>query len=419
MVDMVDFALHRMAALLGAVLLLSCGSSPARQERLSEISYDSYEGLVMAGYQGWFNAPGDGAGRGWYHYEKRGSFAPGSCTIDLWPDVSEYEKLYPTEFVYEDGTPAPVFSAYDASTTDTHFRWMQEYGLDGVFMQRFVGEIANPSGKNHFNTVLDHAMTAANKYSRAICVMYDLSGMPAGGPRILLKDIQDVAAKHRLFDHAANPSYLYQNGKPLVTVWGVGFNDKRRYGLDEAEEIVDGLKSLGFSVMLGVPTHWRELGSDTVPDGRLHDLITKCDVVMPWFVGRYRHETYPKYHDLIRDDIAWAAEHGVAYAPLCFPGFSWDNMQRPGRPTSLIPRDGGAFFKDQLDFCIDAGARMIYIAMFDEIDEGTAIFKLARRTPVSQAGSRFVQLDEGVEPDTYLKLAGDAARKLKQTLSRQ
>lgn len=406
----------RMTAVLlgGFCMLIACSCGSARQEPLSTISYDSYEGLVMAGYQGWFNAPGDGTGRGWYHYEKRGTFAPGSCTIDLWPDVSEYEKLYPTEFVYEDGTAASTFSAYDASTTDTHFRWMQEYGLDGVFMQRFVVEIAGSSGRHHFNTVLDHAMAAANKYSRAICVMYDLSGMPAGGPRILLNDIKDLAARHKLFDHAANPSYLYQNGKPLVTVWGVGFNDNRRYGFDEAEEIIDGLKALGFSVMLGVPTHWRELEADTLPDERLHALIAKCDVVMPWFVGRYRHESYPKYHALIREDIAWTEEHGVGYAPLCFPGFSWDNMQRPGRPTSLIPRDGGRFFKDQLDYCIDAGARMLYIAMFDEIDEGTAIFKLARRTPVSQPGSRFVQLEEGVEPDTYLKLAGEAARRLKK-----
>lgn len=379
-----------------------------------KISYESYCGLVMAGYQGWFNTPWDGADRGWYHYTGRNGFRPGSCTIDLWPYTDEYPQLYRTEFVYEDGTAAYLPSAHDASTTDVHFRWMKEYGLDGVFMQRFVTEIARPSGKAHFDTVLEHAMTSANKYDRAICIMYDLSGMPSDGHKLLVKDIKELAKKFKLFDHKANPSYLYHNGKPLVTVWGVGFNDKRKYGLDEAEYIISNLKKLGFSVMLGVPTAWRTLEGDTVPDQRLLALVKECDIVMPWFVGRYNQDTYAaKMHSRIKDDLAWAGENGVDYAPLCFPGFSWDNMQKPGRGSSLIPRNGGSFFKEQLDYCIAAGAKMIYIAMFDEIDEGTAIFKLATHRPVGQKGSMFVPLDEGVEPDTYLKLVGEAAKELK------
>ena len=55
-----------------------------------------------------------------------------------------------------------------------------------------------------------------------------------------------------------------------MTVWGVGFNDHRQYGLKEAETIIDGLKKQGFSVMLGVPTHWRELSGDTESDPHLH-----------------------------------------------------------------------------------------------------------------------------------------------------
>ena len=42
----------------------------------------SYKGLVMAGYQGWFNCEGDGADRAWTHYSKSGKFEDGSCTID-------------------------------------------------------------------------------------------------------------------------------------------------------------------------------------------------------------------------------------------------------------------------------------------------------------------------------------------------
>ena len=61
--------------------------------------------------------------------------------------------------------------------------------LCSVLSGKSVGE----SGLKHFNTVLNSAMKAANKYERAICVMYDLSGMRPGDEDVLLKDIADVA----------------------------------------------------------------------------------------------------------------------------------------------------------------------------------------------------------------------------------
>ena len=381
-------------------------------------TYDSYRGLVMAGYQGWFNAPDDGAGRGWYHYRGRDGFKPGSTNVDLWPDVSEYEKLYDTPFTFDDGTVARLPSPYDYSTVDTHFRWMKKYGLDGVFMQRFVGEVSNPSGKRHFNQVLDHAMRAANKYGRAVCVMYDLSGQDKRVAERLLADIDELSRTHSLMDHGRNPSYLYHNGRPLVVVWGVGFSDRRKYGLDEAQAIVSGLKERGYSVMLGVPTYWRELRDDTEPDPRLHDIIRQCDILMPWFVGRYDERSYPAFRHLIPEDMAWCREHDIDYAPLCFPGFSWRNMHYP-REATHIPRHAGSFFRMQLDYCLESGAEMLYIAMFDEIDEGTAIFKTARRVPTATPGSTFVPLDEGIGSDHYLKLAGRAAKRLKKNLKRR
>lgn len=394
-----------------------CGSAFATTYHGS-VQYDSYRGLVMAGYQGWHNAPDDGANRGWYHYKGRRGFMPGSTNVDLWPEVSEYEKVYESPFRFEDGQYASLPSPHDYSTVDTHFRWMKQYGLDGVFMQRFVGEISNASGKNHFNKVLSNAMTAANKYGRAICVMYDLSGMPSNGVDILLRDIQEVAREHSLFSHKDNPSYLYHNGKPLVTVWGLGFNDHRKYGVKEGQEIVKGLKEMGFSVMIGVPTQWRSLKGDTESDPRLHDLIRQCDIVMPWFVGRYNESTFPQYKSLITDDMQWADTNKVDYAPLCFPGFSWQNMHYP-HDTVIIPRNGGTFFWKQLKNALDSGAQMIYIAMFDEIDEGTAIFKCAHKVPAAYPGSTFVPIEEGVESERYMVLAGKASQMLKERLRRK
>ncbi len=51
---------------------------------------------------------------------------------------------------------------------------------------------------------------------------------------------------------------------------------------------------------------------------------------------------------------------------------------------------------------------MLYIAMFDEVDEGTAIFKCTNNPPTSD-GSKFLTLD-GLPSDFYLRLAGEAGK---------
>ena len=380
-------------------------------------SYDSYRGLVMAGYQGWFSTPGDGGNRGWYHYQgKDRTFRPGSTNVDLWPDVSEYEKTYKTSFTLDNGEPAYVFSSRDASTMDLHFKWMSEYGIDGIFVQRFVVDQKWPLGKAHHDTVLDNAMVCAKKYGKAVCVMYDLSGMSAGDEKVVLTDIEQLARKYSLFNHKSCPQYLYHNNKPLVAVWGVGFNDGRKYGFKETEAIIRGLKNMGFSVMIGVPAYWREMRKDSERDLRLHQQIKMCDIILPWFVGRYNEESFPGFTQLILDDMRWAKANHVDYAPVCFPGFSWRNMnyQKKGEVVGMA-RNKGSFYKKQLDFSVK-NADMVYIAMFDEIDEGTAIFKIARRVPTSAPGSEFLPLERGVSSDHYMKLTGKAAKKLRKRL---
>lgn len=391
------------------MLLIVLPATLAAQQHTGMVKYPSYEGLVMAGYQGWFNTPTDGAGRGWHHYAHRGLFAPGSSEIDLWPDVSEYPKTYGTPFEYPDGNQARVFSAYDSSTVSLHFKWMGQYGIDGVFMQRFVAEIRNPSGKRDFTRVLDYAMEAARKYDRAICIMYDLSGMQPGEEEVVFQDIDALTARYHLLDADKPTTYLHQHGKPLVAIWGVGFNDHRRYGFKEAESLIDGMKARGFSVMLGVPTYWRELRMDALPDTALHRLIKKCDVIMPWFVGRYDQTNYDRFKPLLAKDISWCKQNDVSYAPLVFPGFSWKNMNGPDARS--IPRDRGRFFWMQVAAEKAAGAKMIYIAMFDEINEGTAIFKCETADHVPGNGTgRFVGIDADLGSDYYLWLAGQAAQ---------
>ena len=388
-------------------------SDPATKttESMSRVGFKSIRNLVMAGYQGWFNTPEDGAGLGWKHFEKEKEFKPGKCTIDLWPDVSEYEKTYETAFKLPDETPAKVFSSYDASTTDLHFKWMKQYGIDGVFMQRFVVSIRNQKGKDNYNKILNNAVLSAEKYDRAICLMYDLSGMEAGEEDILIRDWKELCKKYKLVSRNNN-HYVYHHGKPLVAVWGIGFNDRRKYGYEQVKKIIDFLKSEGCSILVGVPTHWRTLTIDAVSDTRLLELVKQADIVHPWLVGRFDNHTYEPYRKSIEEDIKWCKANGKDYMPVLFPGFSWHNMKKDA-PQNMIPRLGGRFFWKQVKGAVDAGAESLYLAMFDEIDEGTAFFKCTNTPPVGE--SSFITY-EGEAPDHYLWLAGEAAKYLRGEL---
>lgn len=388
-------------------------SDPATKttESMSRVRFKSIRNLVMAGYQGWFNTPEDGAGLGWKHFEKEKEFKPGKCTIDLWPDVSEYEKTYETAFKLPDETPAKVFSSYDASTTDLHFKWMKQYGIDGVFMQRFVVSIRNQKGKDNYNKILNNAVLSAEKYDRAICLMYDLSGMEAGEEDILIRDWKELCEKYKLVSRNNN-HYVYHHGKPLVAVWGIGFNDRRKYGYEQVKKIIDFLKSEGCSILVGVPTHWRTLTIDAVSDTRLLELVKQADIVHPWLVGRFDNNTYEPYRKSIEEDIKWCKANGKDYMPVLFPGFSWHNMKKDA-PQNMIPRLGGRFFWKQVKGAVDAGVESLYLAMFDEIDEGTAFFKCTNTPPVGE--SSFITY-EGEAPDHYLWLAGEAAKYLRGEL---
>jgi hypothetical protein len=399
---------------LSAFVLIASMGAVAQNRHSTETLYPEYKGLVMAGYQGWFGAPNsDGV---LYADENR-------VRIDMWPDVTEYPKTYPTGLKLADGSTARFFSSQDKSTVDTHFRWMREYGVDGVFVQRFYGS-ARPDDPR--NEVLRNALEAASNNERAIAVMYDLSGIAASGEDCsrLIEDWKWLVDNMQVTNQRGTKTYLHHRGRPLVAIWGVGFPDRpyntRNIGI---ERFIDFLQNDpvygGCAVMLGVPTFWRTLEADCLPDPYLHEVIRSVDIVLPWMVQRFSpllHNDMDRYRDVILGDIEWCREAGIDYVPCVTPGFSWHNLSRAEfpddvKPVGSIPRQGGRFYWQQLSTAINAGAEMIYVAMFDEVNEGTAIFKVSDTPPVSSV-AKFVAND-GMPSDHYLWLTGEAARMLR------
>ena len=372
-------------------------------------------GKVMCGYQGWFNCEGDRSNLGWTHWARDGrrKMGPGNATVDLWPDVSELpmDSRYPTGFHHADGRAGEVFSSADPEVVAMHFRWMQEYGIDGVFLQRFANGLDRGRLQQHKDQVLSHVRTQASLRGRVFSVMYDLSGLRGGQTKCVLDDWRQLKEQGLQQDK----SYLHHRGKPLVAVWGIGFNDGRRYTLQECLQLVKSLKAEGCCVMIGVPSWWREGKRDATEDPLLREIAQQVDVISPWSIGRYQTPDQALRHaaEVWENDLKWCESRKVDFLPVAFPGFSWHQLK--GGDLDMIPRRGGDFLWSQVYGANRAGCRMLYIAMFDEVDEGTAIFKCDRNPPISET-EKFLSLSE-TPSDHYLRVVGEASRGIRGEIS--
>jgi hypothetical protein len=376
-------------------------AEPAPAPRAVVIDAATLRYKVLCGYQGWFRCPGDPADRGWRHWGRDPRrLTPRTLTVEMWPDTSELtddEKYSVPGFTLPDGRPAHLFSSAHPRTVERHFEWMRRYGIDGVFLQRFLVELADPST----DRVLGHVRAAAAKTGRVYAVCYDLSG----APREKLYDLI-TADWRRLVDDAkvtGDGRYLRHNSRPAVFVWGF-FSD--RFGPALAHRLIDFFKSdtrYAATLVGGCQWHWR-----AERDAEWARAFRRLDVISPWNVGNVVVEGGKKYAatGYWKDDLAEANKTKMGYLPVIYPGFGWTNLKGKGAARDTVPRLGGEFFWRQFVTAAELGAEMAYVAMFDEVDEGTAVFKVTNAPPREAAFATY----EGLPSDWYLRLTGEGAR---------
>ena len=401
---------------------------PAKPDEpdVPRVDASTLTGKVMCGYQGWFRTPGDGENQDWKHYRNQttGRFRPGEAGIEFWPDLTGFgdHERFATGFRHADGSVAQVFSSAVRDTVVRHFQWMREYGIDGVFVQRFATEVTNPNGGRADNDesrsvtkVLEHCRVGAARHGRTYAVMYDLTSMSATRIAAVKDDWRFLVKELGILK---DPSYQRHAGRPVLALWGVGFS-KRDYGPAEIEPLMDFLKNDpecgGLTLMLGTPTHWRAGGRDAGPFASWEKVYKAADIISPWTVGRFGGIREAQHYaaEMAKPDHEWCVAHGKEHMPVVFPGFSWSNLKKGTNehPDAFIDRLGGKFLWSQYDAMVrTAGATMIYQAMFDELDEGTHIFKSTNNPPVG--ASRFLTYGD-LPTDHYLWLVGEASRRLR------
>jgi hypothetical protein len=315
----------------------------------------------------------------------------------MWPEMAEYTNQYPAPgFTHPDGSQAYLFSSQDQQVVDRHFDWMLAYGIDGVFVQRFVVGVAK-----HPTNVLVHARNAANRTGRTFAITYDMSGQPTNSLYgQLTNDWQWLVDNLHI---TQDPRYLHHNGKPVLMVWGF-FSD--RFSTNLANQIIDFFKTnttYGVTLVGGGEWWWR---TETAPGWS--NVFRRFDVYSPWNVGNISIDGTNKYASTAywSQDLVAASNAGMLYLPVIYPGFSWDNLRRLSPGTSLIRRLGGEFFWKQFYAARNLSLDMAYVAMFDEVDEGTAIFKVSN-TPPTQG--HFVTYD-GRPVDWYMRLTAEGSK---------
>jgi hypothetical protein len=389
------------------------------------VDTSTLDGKVLFGYQSWFDCSKDEPAentswRSWF----RGMPSPQNLTVDMYPDLSEFDhnQLCGVPGMTIGGQPAYLYSARMPQVVLQHFIWMRQYALDGVLIQRFVGDIARH--RSDGDVVLKNIIAAAGQTHRAFAIEYDISGGKEDTffP-ILQEDWKYLVDVLKITSH---PQYLHHHGKPVLSIWGMGLGEPGHppEQPELAKQVITWFKSgagprYTVTYVGGTPARWRTLAADSRKEQGWAEVFRLMDVVQPWTVGRYRDNARADEWkaDVLAGDVAELNKTKQLYMPVIFPGFSWANLMRqnPTRQAkpNQIPRNGGEFLWRQAYNARAAGATVLKLAMFDEVNEGTAMFKIApHRSDAPDQGFWLTLNADGYDlpSDFYLRLAGEITR---------
>ncbi len=389
----------------------------------TDIDATTLDGKVLAGYQGWFNTPGDGAELGFRHWSRdryhlfphATGLGSGTINVEYWPEVLQYaaNDVYQTTMTLTTTAPAYLYSPFKKGSVLEHFHWMRQYGIDGVFLSRFVSDTRDPAVFRHDNQVLNNVREGAHVEGRVWAIMYDVTDNLSNTADII-NDWKFMCDQVKARDDSR---YLHHAGKPVVMIWGYGFTD-RNWTPAQATQVINFFKNDpvygGAYVIGGVDPGWRTLTAGSRTDPAWSTVYRSFDAISPWDTGRYANlsQLASFQSNTWAPDLTELNSLNKGYVPVAFPGFSWDNLQNLAPGTSKIARLQGDFYWKQFYYMKSLGVKTVFVGMFDEVDEGTAIYKVNNVIPTQ---SYFLNY-EGKPSDWYLKLTGSAGLMMRGTI---
>lgn len=374
-------------------------------------SYSEFNGKSVAGYQAWFTA--SDSNTGWVHWSANTRPKVNNFSFEVYPDMSDFPAEFRKQSGFSNlgnGEPATLFSSSDV--IDEHFKWMKEAGIDGVALQRFIGDSPYPIS-NASSSKPIKVKKAAEANQRIFYVCYDMSSGKDENAWVESIKYDWVFNIEQAYALTSSPAYATVNNKPVVQIWGPGFTS-RVGNAAKTIELIKFLQDRGCYVIGGVPTNWRTESGDSKPG--FMAAYKSYNMVSPWTPGRYKHLSGCDSHKInyLVPDKAFCDANNLDYLPVLFPGFAWSTWNT-GAPNAY-PRLAGDFLWRQAYNIQSSGIKQMYFAMFDEYDEGTAIMKAATDWSMIPTDQYFLTMSADgiwVSSDFYLRVAGAATAMLK------
>ncbi|KAG5644137.1 hypothetical protein DXG03_009084 [Asterophora parasitica] len=241
---------------------------------------------------------------------------------------------------------------------------------------------------------------------------YDVAGAsPERVQSILERDWVHLIREKGVLD---SPNYLREKGKPVIGLWGFGFD-----GAGHTPELVRAITTYfrevtpgGVYILGGAPAHWRTAESDADRNADFLDVwLNEFDAISPWTIGRYGNEQQADdfAETKLKGDVELIKKRNeegrkkIDYIPVVYPGGS---------------RNGGRFLWKQIANAKRQGVRTIYGAMWDEYDEGTALMPVVEKKRLLPESDKhlFMALDQDgydLPSDWYMRICGFAAEGLR------
>lgn len=406
-----------MRAAFLILLALTCAPLGACALCAREVDCTTLRGKWLAGYQAWACTPNDAAKTNWKHYAAGGpEFNADKLVVDMFPDVSEYaegDKVYLKGIKNADGSPAALVSGNNPNVIDLHFKWMRDYDIDGVFLQRFLIGLPGQREGGEFevkNKIMDCVAASAKKYGRVWAINFDPPGVAA-------EDLFEVITSEwkRMVDlgyTSLEKRYLHHEGLPVVHIWSVTAPDRvRKTSPELAQKLLEFFSREGkYRAFFVAGTMWNWARER---EGKWRDFYGNVRAIVPWNIGNVSKNSKGEFgasRSFWAEDKRLCESLSMMWIPTVYPGFSWINLHKTARDPqttqSRYDRRGGYFLWEQLRDLSILKPDCVFLAMFDEVDEGTALFKINPKPPreLNLVGT------DGLPSDWWLRLIREARR---------